>query len=144
MIALDTNVLVRAVAEETVADPATLRQRAQARALLGAGGALFLPLTVLLEFEWVMRAVYAVPKDDLAGLLDDLLTVEGLVVDRAGAVAQALAHYRQGMDLADALHLALSSGCVGLASFDRRFAQIGARLGLQPTVAEPARWGLRS
>jgi predicted nucleic-acid-binding protein len=49
MIALDTKVLARAIVEEADADAATLAQQQAARALLSAGQALFLPVTVIEE-----------------------------------------------------------------------------------------------
>ena len=49
MIALDTNVLARAIIEEADADAATLAQQQAARALLSSGQTLFLPVTVIEE-----------------------------------------------------------------------------------------------
>lgn len=137
MIAIDTNILARAIAEETDADAATLRQQHQARALLSSGQALFVPVTVVLELEWVLRGAYGMAAADIAAILEDLLAVEGLTVDRAAAVSQALQAYRAGLDLADALHLAQSDLCKGLASFDARFAKAAKRHGLQPPVQMP-------
>jgi predicted nucleic-acid-binding protein len=138
VIALDTNVLARAIAEELDADPATRRQQQQARDLLSSGQALFVPVTVVVELEWVLRGAYGMAADEIAGVLEDLLTVEGLTVDRAPALSQALKGYRAGMDLADALHLAQSGLCAALATFDARFIKAGRRLGLKPKVQLPA------
>ncbi len=55
MIGLDTNVLARYVVAEQGADDATPRQRQAARPLIESGQALFLPKTVALELEWVLR-----------------------------------------------------------------------------------------
>ena len=56
MPSIDTNVLVRLLA----ADDA--KQAAQARALMHSatqvGESLFVPLTVVLELEWVLRSRY--------------------------------------------------------------------------------------
>lgn len=49
MIALDTNILARLVAND---DPV---QASQAVALIDTGNALFVPLTVTLELEWVLK-----------------------------------------------------------------------------------------
>jgi predicted nucleic-acid-binding protein len=138
MIAIDTNILARAIAEEAEADAATLRQQRQARALLSSGQPLFVPVTVVLELEWVLRGAYGMAVPDIAAVLEDLLAVEGLTVDRAAAVSQALQAYRAGLDLADALHLAQFGLCSGLASFDTRFVKAARRLGLTPPVQAPA------
>jgi predicted nucleic-acid-binding protein len=137
MIAVDTNILARAIAEEADADAATLRQQRQARALLSSGQPLFVPVTVVVELEWVLRGAYGMAAADIAAVLEDLLAVEGLNVDRAAALAQALQGYRAGLDLADALHLAQSALCSGLATFDTRFVKAARRLGLTPPVQAP-------
>ena len=69
--------------------------------------------------------------------MKDLLRVENLTVDRTAAVGQALVWYRQGLDFSDALHLAQSGLCNGLATFDARFVKTARRLGLQPQVLAP-------
>lgn len=134
MIALDTNVLARAIIEEADADAATLEQQQAARALLSSGQALFLPVTVIEELEWVLRGVYDLPEADVLSLLEDLLAIDNLVVDRAAGVARVVKGYRQGMDFSDALHLAQAGHCGHLATFDARFRKLAKHLKLQPPV----------
>ena len=55
MIGVDTNVLVRYFVEERDADTATQGQRAAARRLIESGQPLFVPKSVVLELEWVLR-----------------------------------------------------------------------------------------
>ena len=138
MIALDTNVLARAIAVETNADAATKAQRKRAQALLSSGQQLFVPVTVIEELEWVLRGAYGMPPEDIAAVFEDMLAVENLTVDRAAAVSQALVWYRHGLDFSDALHLAQSGLCSGLATFDARFAKTARRLGLEPAVSAPS------
>lgn len=137
MIALDTNVLARAIAVEMNADAATKAQRKRAQALLSSGSRLFVPVTVIEELEWVLRGAYGMPPEDIAAVFEDMLAVENLTVDRAAAVSQALAWYRRGLDFSDALHLAQSGLCSGLATFDSHFARTARRLGLEPPVSVP-------
>lgn len=137
MIALDTNILARAIAAEVDADAATKAQRARAQALLASNRQLFVPVTVIEELEWVLRGAYGMPTDEIATLFEDMLAVENLTVDRAAAVGQAIAWYRQGLDFSDALHLAQSGLCGGIATFDSRFAKAAHRLGLVPPVSAP-------
>lgn len=137
MIALDTNVLARAIVVEMDADAATKTQRKRAQALLSSGQQLFVPVTVIEELEWVLRGAYGMPAQDIAAVFQDMLAVESLTVDRAAAVSQALAWYRRGLDFSDALHLAQSGLCSGLATFDARFARTAGRLGLKPPVSAP-------
>ena len=135
MIALDTNVLARAIAAEIDADAATKAQRKRAQALLSSGQQLFVPVTVIEELEWVLRGAYGMPPEEIVAIFEDMLAVENLTVDRAAAVSQALAWYRQGLDFSDALHLAQSGLCSGFATFDSRFAKTAHRLGLEPAVS---------
>lgn len=134
MIALDTNILARAIVDEEYADAATQAQQQRAQSLLASGQALFIPVTVMEELEWVLRGVYEMPRDEVAAVFDDMLAVENLVLDRAAAIEQAVAWYRRGLDFSDALHLAQSGLCAGLATFDARFAKAAQRLDLQPSV----------
>lgn len=135
MIALDTNILVRAIVDEENANAATREQQQHAQALLVSGQQLFIAVTVVEELEWVLRGVYGMSREEeVAALFDDMLAVENLVLDRAAAIKQAVAWYRDGLDFSDALHLAQSSLCTGLATFDERFAKRAQRLNLQPPV----------
>jgi len=138
MIALGTNILARAIAAEIDADATTKAQRRRAQALLSSGQQLFVPITVTEELEWVLRGAYGMPPEDIAAVFEDMLAVENLTVDRAAAVGQALIWYRQGLDFSDALHLAQSGLCSGLATFDTRFAKTARRLVLKPPVSAPS------
>jgi len=59
-------------------------------------------------------------------------------LDRLEELADALEWHLQGLDLADALHLAASHHCENLMSFDdKRFARRAQRLQLKPSVLVP-------
>ena len=107
MIAIDTNVLVRYL----VADDPEQFQRATA---LIESETIFVCLTVFLEVEWVLRARYR---------------LSGVAVEDPAALTQALDWAEQGMDFADALHLACSTECEAFASFDHGLARAAAKVG---------------
>jgi len=138
MIALDTNILARAIVDEPQADAATRAQQAAAQALLSSGETLFVPITVVQELEWVLRGVYQLPRGEVLGVMADLLRVENVVVDRAARIAEALEGYRKGLDFPEALHLAQSGHCAGMATFDKRFGNLAVELALQPSPFKPA------
>lgn len=94
-------------------------------------------MTVVQELEWVLRGVYELPRDQVLSVIEDLLQIEHLVVDRAAAIAEAVAGYRQGLDFSDALHLAQSRRCDAVASFDARFRKLAEKLQMQPPVHIP-------
>ena len=138
MIALDTNILARAIATEVDADASTKAQSKRAQALLLSGRQLFVPVTVIGELEWVLRGGYGMAPGEIAHLFEDMLAVETITIDRAAAVRQAIDCYRRGMDFSDALHLAQSGLCAGLATFDKQFSKAARRFGLEPSVSAPS------
>lgn len=137
MIALDTNVLARFYVDDP-ADPQAARQRPIARRLLTPPNQLFVPLTVVLELEWVLRAFYGFAADDFVRVVHHLLGLSNVMIDEWARVADALALHQNGLDFADALHLLASSTCSEFMSFDdRRFARRAKRLGVKPAVVVP-------
>ena len=112
MIAIDTNVVVRLLVNDDAA------QGRRAHSLLAAGKQVFVAPTVLLESEWVLRAAYGFEPDKIAGFLRALLGLPGVRTASADQVARALTAYAQGMDFADALHLALSQPAEIFYTFD--------------------------
>ena len=92
--------------------------------------------TVILETEWVLRSVYRLLPAEVLRALRNLLALPRFHVEAEEAVARALRWFEQGMDFADALHLAAAKDCDGLATFDRDFIRTAARIGAG-NVAEP-------
>ena len=135
MIAIDTNVLVRIAVSEQSSQGSAEIQRRKAKALFRSGQELFVPVTVVQELEWVLRAVYDMPTREIAAFLEDLLCVENIRVDRSAAVAQSILLYRNGFDFSDALHWAQSGLCEHFLTFDRKFMKNVAANKLEPSVA---------
>ncbi len=137
MIALDTNVLARFYVDDP-ADPEAAKQRPAARRLLGESAQIFVPLTVVLELEWVLRAFYGFGADDFVRVIRHLLGLPNVSIEEWSRINDALAWHADGLDFADALHLSASSHCSEFISFDdRRFARRADRLGLMPPVVIP-------
>ena len=112
MIALDTNVVVRLLVNDDAA------QSRRARALLAAGHEVRIPVTVLLEAEWVLRSAYGYPAPQVMTFLRGLLGLPGVSTDNAPTVAAAISACEQGLDFADALHLALAREAERFYTFD--------------------------
>lgn len=137
MIALDTNILARFYVDD-FADPEAARQRPIAHRLLTQATPVFVPLTVVLELEWVLRAFYGFEANDFVSVARHLLGLANVTVEEWARVSDALAMYKEGLNFADALHLLASVGCTQFVSFDdRRFARRAKRLGLTPVVVVP-------
>lgn len=130
MAALDTNVLIRFLVQD---DPAQGAAAARLiRAGVQAGNPLFVPVTVLLELEWVLRSAFGFDKASVLQALFGLLGSFDLGFESESAVEVALARYERGTaDFADCLHAALAgqAGEQPLWTFDKTAAKVeGARL----------------
>lgn len=117
MLAVDTNVVVRYLTND---DPT---QAAVARRLV-AGNPVQLLKTVLLEIEWVLRSLYRFSPRKIHAAMYDFARLPRVTVEDAEQVRQALQWFAQGLDFADALHMAAAEGegCDALATFDRKLA----------------------
>jgi predicted nucleic-acid-binding protein len=139
MIAVDTNVLARFYCDDPD-DPEAVRQRPRARRLMTESPAVFVPLTVILELEWVMRGFYEVAPETFCQAVEHLLGVPHVTVERWDAVKDAVDLHRRGLDFADALHWVCSKSCTRFETFDDRgFVRRAKRLNLMPEVAVPGR-----
>jgi predicted nucleic-acid-binding protein len=128
VIALDTNVLARLVTKD---DPKQARAAAE---LIDAGDACFVPLTVALELEWVLRGVYELDPAKIAESFNALLGVRNLHFEREAAVLEAVRLLADGFDFADVLHHAATGNCESFRTFDRRLLAQASRAGLTPPV----------
>lgn len=113
MIAVDTNVVVRLLTGDDTA------QFERARRLFETE-TVFLPKTVVLETEWVLRSLYGLGRQAIARALAALVTLPQVHCEDAASITEALAWLRQGLDFADALHLASSRATERFATFDRK------------------------
>lgn len=137
VIALDTNILARFYVDDP-ADPEAAKQRPIARRILSESAQVFVPLTVILELEWVLRAFYGFAAEDFVRVVNHLLGLPNVRVEEWSRIADALVWHAEGLDFADALHLLASSHCTDFMSFDdRRFARRAKRMGATPTVIVP-------
>lgn len=134
MIAVDTNVLARFYCEDPN-DPEAEKQRPIARRLMIESPAVLVPLSVILEFEWVMRGFYEAEPASFCATIDHLLGLPHITVERWEAVKDAVDLHRKGVDFADALHLTCSLACDSFVTFDdRKLVRRARRLRLKPEV----------
>ena len=125
MASLDTNVLVRYLVRDDERQLATARRFISR--CVSEGQVLFVPVTVALELEWVLRANYGLPKLDVVRQLSDLLGAQELTFESEAALELALRSYTEGnFDFSDCLHAALSvhAGHAPLRTFDRTASKI--------------------
>ncbi len=125
MAGLDTNVLVRWL----LADDAKQLARAQTllESLVAQGRRAFVPRSVALELEWVLRSRYAMDKAALLVAFVALLEMNDIEFEDEGVLEQALRLYQGGAaDFADCLHIAacLAAGRGPMWTFERRAARL--------------------
>lgn len=135
MISIDTNILARFYIEAE-SDAEAKKQRPAAEHVL-ASEAVFVSRSVVLELEWLMRGYYKLPREKFGKSIAHLLSLSNIFVENEGMVAEALRHYTQGMDFADAMHLAASDRCASFATFDAHFKKSADRLNLKPPCIVP-------
>ena len=130
MAALDTNVLVRYVVQDDAA------QLAAAKRLIircvGEGQTLFVPVTVVLELEWVLRSSFEFGKNEVLLTLSSLFSAAELTFESERALEVALQLFRKSSaEFADCLHIALAAQASEqpLWTFDKGAAKVsGAQL----------------
>lgn len=114
MVAIDTNILVRLLTRDSEAEY-------KASHKLFANEEIFVPDTVILETEWVLRYAYDLTPAEVCDALRKVFGLGNVHLTNGQRVAQAIAWHEAGLDFGDAFHLALSQGMEVLKTFDRDF-----------------------
>ena len=129
MIGLDTNVLVRYIAQDD------LKQSLRATTIIDALSNEkpgFITLVSLVELVWVMQSCYNASKPEIVTILERLLRTQELVVENAETAIRALHVFaRSKADFADCLieRSANKAGCEYTVTFDEGAAKAaGMRL----------------
>ena len=116
MIAVDTNLLVRIFTND---DPIQARRAVK----ILKSDEIFIPKTVLLETEWVLRHAYGIGRSHILIGFQKLLGLPNVNVEDPDGIYQAISWYENKFDFADALHLASSRRCISFATFDNSFTK---------------------
>ena len=129
MIGIDTNVLVRYIAQD---DPT---QSKRASRLIehecSAASPGFISLIVLVELVWVSESCYDASHDEVTEIVRRILSTRQLVVQNAEIAWKALRLFESGKaDFADYLveRIAAAAGCSGVVTFDKAAAKTGMTL----------------
>lgn len=123
MIGLDTNVLVRYVAQD---DPKQSPQATRLIESLTADAPGYISVISVVELVWVLTGCYNSTKNEICEVLETLLRTKEIVVAHADTVWKALRVFRDGKaDFADCLieRSANEAGCSHTATFDRDAAK---------------------
>lgn len=97
-------------------------------------GDIFLAKTVVLETEWVLRYAYGLAAEQVTAALRKLFGVPGVALEDAAAVSEALVRHEQGLDFADALHVASSRKTDRFVTIDRDLVKRAKKLHVDGVV----------
>lgn len=129
MIGLDTNVLVRYIAQDDPTQSPRAERFIERECTANHPG--FVSLVTLIEMVWVSETCYGTTRDEVAALLRRLLGTRQLLVQEAEIVWKALRNFEATKaDFADCLveRLANAAGCAETVTFDKAAAKAGMRL----------------
>ncbi|WP_373061034.1 PIN domain-containing protein [Gemmatimonas sp.] len=121
MIGLDTNVLVRYLAQDDRAQAALATALIETRCTAEIPG--FVGLVVLAEVVWVSESSYGATRAVVAEIVRRILSIRQLAVQDAEVVWQALRQFESSRaDFADCLiqRSAEAAGCDKTVTFDKR------------------------
>ena len=124
MIAVDTNVIVRLLTDDDV------EQSAVARSVFGSEP-IWIAKTVVLETAWVLRSLYGFEEIAIRVALTKLIGLKSVSVEDAPTVVAALALAAEGVEFADALHLASSPPDSVFVSFDKSLVKRATRAAIR-------------
>lgn len=117
MIGVDTNVIVRLIADDDPMQSETARKFVAKAPTHG----LFISLVVMAELAWVLKRGYKYTPDQVLAVMRTILEAREFFVEKRQLAEQALEHARAaGCGYADALIdlISASAGCKETATFD--------------------------
>ena len=129
MIGIDTNVLVRYLAQDDRAQAARATAFIERECSPESPG--FVGRVVLAEVVWVSESLYGASRRDIAEIVRRLLSIRQLMVEEAETAWQALRLFESGKaDFADCLVAcsAMAAGCERVVTFDKQAASAGMTL----------------
>lgn len=119
MIGLDTNVLVRYLAQDDPVQSPRATSIMEKRLTEANPG--FVSVVAMVEMAWVLERVYDLRREEIAAAIERLLQADSLVVENEQEVYTGLKTLREGLgSFADAVIAALcgKAGCSHTLTFD--------------------------
>ena len=123
MIGLDTNVLVRYITQDDDIQAVLANTLIESLDEASPG---FVSLVTVVELSWVLESAYGFTRQQFAEVMQTLLTVDAIKLDRAAVVASAVRVYSASKaDFSDCLieRLSASAGCERTMTFDKAAAK---------------------
>lgn len=129
MISVDTNVVVCLLTGDDQA------QFKRAKALF-AKKILTITTSVILECEWVLRYAYHFKPLKIADAFQSLFGISNVKLQEQLVIYDAIQWYKNGLDFADAIHLAKSQNSESFTTFDKKLIKAASKITNFP-VFEP-------
>jgi predicted nucleic-acid-binding protein len=123
VIGLDTNVLVRYITQDDSKQSALASTLIESLDETSPG---FVTLVTVVELAWVLESAYNFSRLQFAQVLQTLLAVDAIKVDRAASVTSAVRRYTSSnADFSDCLieRLSIDAGCGKTMTFDKAAAK---------------------
>ena len=120
MIGLDTNILLRYLAQDDAVQSAKATEIIERRLTEENPG--FVSVVAMVETVWVLDRAYGLGSDEIAAAIERTLQIDALVVEKEQEVFTAMIALKQGKgSFADAIILALGAraGCSYTLTFDQ-------------------------
>lgn len=129
MMGIDTNVLVRYIAQDDAAQSARATSFIEKECSATTPG--FVGLVVLVEVVWVSESNYGAARQEVAEIVRRILSIKQLVVQDAETAWKALRLFESSKaDFADCLvaRSAIAAGCKSVVTFDKQASKAGMTL----------------
>ena len=126
MIGLDTNVIIRYLAQDDDKQSAAATQIIETQLNENKQG--FISLIVLVEIIWVLKSCYMQTKTELYPIVENILGTKQFMVEQSGRAYKALRIWKNGNgDYSDALIAVISrdNKCTNTLTFDKKAASVG-------------------
>ena len=125
MIGLDTNILVRYIAQDDEGQAAIVNELVDSLSEDEPG---FVSLVAIAELSWVLKRTFKLTRDEVAQAVFRLLSGREIVVQDAILVGDALRFHSQlNSEFSDCLisRCSEAAGCTTVVTFDRKAAKSG-------------------
>ncbi|NER37686.1 MAG: type II toxin-antitoxin system VapC family toxin [Oscillatoria sp. SIO1A7] len=114
MAAVDTNIVVRLLTQDD-------EIQYQKSLDIFQKQEVFIPDPVILETEWVLRFAYKFKTSEICSAFRKLFGLPNVYLVNSNLVYRAIQWHENGLDFADAFHLAQSQDRYCLYTFDEKF-----------------------
>jgi predicted nucleic-acid-binding protein len=112
MISVDTSVIVRLLTGD---DPL---QFERSKTLFSTDN-IFIPTSVVLECEWVLRYAYSFKPPEITIAFQSLFGLPNVHLENSSEISNAIEWHQNKMDFTYAIHLALSKEAKAFITFDK-------------------------